>query len=156
MTTRRQFLAPLAVIPVAGWAVWASGAQEPPHPVGPFHLPLDETTALWRDLAQTRFVGPASEPAFPELVLALDGRTVTLRGFLAPLSEGAVHSRFILCANPVSCSACQSPQPATMVQVQSREAVAAHREPVVVTGILRLKPFEGLFYRLDRADIALG
>lgn len=156
MTTRRQFLAPLAVIPVAGWAVWASGAQEPPHPVGPFHLPLDETTALWRDLAQARFVGPASDPAFPDGVMALNGATVTLRGFMVPLSEGVVHSRFILSANPVSCTACQSPRPATMVQVQSRAPVTAHREPVAVTGILRLKPFEGLFYRLDRAEIAVG
>lgn len=156
MTTRRQFLAPLAVIPVAGWAVWASGAEEPPHPVGPFHLPLDQTTALWRDLTRVRFVGPASEPDFPESIIALDGKTVRLRGFMVPLSDGAVHSRFILSANPVSCSACQSPRPATMVEVQTRGPVAASREPVAVSGILRLKPFEGLFYRLDRAEVAVG
>lgn len=156
MTTRRQFLAPLAVIPVAGWAVWASGAQEPPHPVGAFHLPMDGTTALWRDLAQVRFVGPASEPAFPERVTALDGQTVILRGFMVPLTDGALHSRFILSANPVSCTACQSPRPATMVQVQTRAAMPSHHDPVVLTGILRLKPFEGLFYRLDRAEVALG
>lgn len=129
MATHRQSQATLAVLPVAGWAVWASGAQEPSHPIGPFHIPLHKTTALWRDLAQVRFVGPASNPVFFERVTAVDGATVTLRGFMVPLSEPKVLSRFILSANPISCAACQSPRPATMVQVQSRHPATVNRWP---------------------------
>lgn len=152
MTTRRQLLFPLAFAPVAGWAVWSGGAAEPVHPFGRFHLPLDEATALWRDLAQAR-IGTLADPEFPAKVKALDGKPVSLRGFMLPLAEGAQHSRFILAANPVGCTACERPSPATMLNVQVKAPVRETREPVVVTGTLRLKPHEGLFYRLDRAEL---
>lgn len=153
MTSRRQFLMPLALAPVAGWAIWAAGAAEPAsHSVGPFHLPLDETTAIWRDLAQVRLAGPTGDPLFPTRVSTLDGQRVTVRGFMVRLGEGASHTRFILAANPVSCPACQSPSPSTMLHVHSRIPLAETQEPMVLSGMLRLRPHEGLFYRLDRAE----
>lgn len=155
MTPRRQVLLPLALLPVAGWAVWASGAEEPLHPPGPFHLPLDETTTLWRELAEVRFHGATSDPVFPAAVRALEGTPVRLRGFMVPLAGGASHSRFILSANPVGCSVCQNPRPSTMVQVQARGPVPARTDPMTVSGVLRLKPFDGLFYRIDRAETLL-
>lgn len=151
-TTRRQVLLPLALAPVAGWAVWAAGAQEPAHPVGPFHLPLDRTTALWRDLAQVRLAGPAADPLFPTQVKALDGQSVTVRGFMVPLGEAAAHTRFILAANPVGCAACQTPNPSTMVIVHSQIPLRETREAVILSGTLRLRPQDGLFYRLDSAE----
>lgn len=153
MTTRRQLLLPLALAPVAGWAIWAAGAPEPAsHSVGPFHLPLDETTAIWRDLAQVRLAGPTGDPQFPTKISALDGQRVTARGFMVPLSEGNAHTRFILAANPVSCPVCQTPAPATMLYVHSRVPLRETQEPVVLSGTLRLRPHDGLFYRLDRAE----
>lgn len=157
MTSRRQFLMPLAVAPIAGWAIWAAGAAEPAsHGAGPFHLPLDGTTALWRDLSQVRLAGPTGDPSFPTRVSALDGQRVTARGFMVPLGEGTAHTRFILAANPVSCPACQSPSPSTMLYVHSRIPVAATPEPVTLSGTLRLRPQEGLFYRLDRAELQIA
>lgn len=153
MTTRRQMLLPLALAPVAGWAIWATGAKEPTHPAGPFHLPLDESTALWRDLAQVRIAGPAADPQFPTRVKALDGQTVTVRGFMVPLSDAAAHNRFILAANPVACPACRSPNPSTMLYVRSQIPMRETQEPVILTGTLSLHPLEGLFYRLDRAEL---
>lgn len=153
MTTRRQVLVPLALAPVAGWAIWAAGAAEAPaHATGPFHLPLDENTALWRDLAQVRLGGLAGDPQFPMRVSALDGRPVAVRGFMVPLGDGAAHNRFILAANPVSCPACQSPSPSSMLYVHSQIPLSETREPVTLAGTLRLRPQEGLFYRLDRAE----
>ncbi|MBP2226926.1 hypothetical protein J2847_000193 [Azospirillum agricola] len=153
MTTRRQVLVPLALAPVAGWAIWAAGAADAPaHAAGPFHLPLDESTALWRDLAQVRLGGPAGDPQFPIRVSALDGRPVAVRGFMVPLAGGAAHNRFILSANPLNCPACESPSPSSMLYVHSRSALAETREPLLLTGTLRLSPQEGLFYRLDRAE----
>ncbi|MBP2296718.1 DUF3299 domain-containing protein [Azospirillum rugosum] len=152
MTSRRQLLMPLALAPVAGWAIWATGATEPTHPVGPFHLPLDDTTALWRDLVQVRMDGPAADPKFPTHVTALNGKQVTVRGFMIPLSDAAAHNRFILAANPIACPACQRPNPATMLHVHSQIPMRESQEPVVLSGTLRLHPQEGLFYRLDRAE----
>ncbi len=153
MTTRRQVLLPLALAPVAGWAVWAAGAAETPaHATGPFHLPFDETTAIWRDLAQVRLGGLAGDPQFPTRVSALDGRPVAVRGFMVPLGEGASHNRFILAANPVGCPACQSPNPSSMIYVHSQIPLGETQEPVTLAGTLRLRPQEGLFYRLDRAE----
>lgn len=152
MTSRRQLLMPLALAPVAGWAIWATNATEPTHPVGPFHLPLDETTALWRDLAQVRMDGPSANPNFPTRVTALDGKPVTVRGFMIPLSDAPAHNRFILAANPVSCPACRTPNPATMLHVHSQIPLHESEEPILLGGTLRLQPREGLFYRLDRAE----
>lgn len=153
MPARRQFLLPLALAPVAGWAVWAAGTPEAPsHPAGSFHLPLDETTAIWRDLGTVRMGGLAGDPQFPMKVSALDGRPVTVRGFMVPLTDGAIHDRFILSANPMGCPACQSPGPATMMHVRTAVALPATREPLTLAGTLRLRPQEGLFYRLDSAE----
>lgn len=153
MTTRRQVLLPLALAPVAGMAVWAGGAAEPTHPVGRFHLALDEFTALWRDLANVRLTGAAAMPEFPESVRALDGKPVSLRGFMVPLTDGGPQRRFILAANPVGCPACERPGPASMLHVHAKVAAAETRNAVVVSGTLRLKPDEGLFYRLEQATV---
>lgn len=151
--TRRQVLMPLALTPVAGWAIWAAGAQEPTHPVGPFHLPLDRATALWHDLAQVRLAGPAADPQFPTQVRALDGQSVAVRGFMVPLADAPAHNRFILAANPVGCAACHTPGPSTMLLVHSQIPLRETREPVVLSGTLRLHPRDGLFYRLDSAEL---
>ena len=153
MITRRQVLLPLALAPVAGWAIWAVGAGDgPAHATGRFHLPLDETTALWRDLSHVRLGGLAGDPQFPVRVSALDGHPVTVRGFMVPLNDGTAHNRFILSANPMSCPACQGPSPSSMLHVHSLSPVSDTREPLLLTGTLRLRPQEGLFYRLDRAE----
>ncbi|WP_353859245.1 hypothetical protein [Azospirillum formosense] len=153
MTSRRQVLLPLALAPLAGWAIWATSASEPTHPAGPFHLPLDDTTALWRDLVQVRMEGPAANPVFPTRVKALDGKLVTVRGFMVPLGDAPAHNRFILAANPVSCPACHRPGPSSMLYVHSQIPVRETQGPVMMTGTLRLNPLEGLFYRLDRAEL---
>lgn len=155
MRTRRQVLLPLALVPVAGMAVWAGGAAEPTHPAGRFHLALDELTALWRDLADVRLAGAASAPEFPAKVKALDGAQVTLRGFMVALTDGGPQRRFILAANPVGCPACVGPGPASMLHVQVKTPVAETRDAVVVAGTLRLKPHEGLFYRLEQASVRI-
>ncbi|WP_035691657.1 DUF3299 domain-containing protein [Azospirillum halopraeferens] len=155
MTTRRQVLMPLALAPVAGWAIWSVGAAEPVHPVSRFHLPADPFTAPWRDLAQAR-LNHRAEPEFPAAVRELEGLTVRLRGFMVPLREGTRHSRFILAANPVGCPACERPGPATMVRVEVREPLAESRNPLVIAGTLRLHPHDGLFYRLDGAEPLYG
>lgn len=153
MTTRRRVLLPLALAPVAGWAVWAAGSAEPTHPASRFHLPLDEMTALWRDLVQVRITGRFAAPEIPARVRDLEGREVALRGFMVPLADQPVHNRFILAANPVGCPACEAPAPATMLHVHARTPVRESRDPVLVTGTLRIKPHEGLFYRLERAEL---
>lgn len=153
MTTRRQVLLPLALVPVAGMAVWAGGAAEPSHPAGRFHLALDELTALWRELADVRLAGVTAVPQFPDAVKALDGKPVSLRGFMVPLTDGGPQRRFILAANPVGCPACERPGPASMLHVQVRVPAPETRDAVVVSGTLRLKPHEGLFYRLEQASV---
>ncbi|MGQ9371384.1 DUF3299 domain-containing protein [Azospirillum sp. A39] len=155
MTTRRHVLMPLALAPVAGWAIWSSGSGEPTHPFSRFHLPVDELTALWRELSRVH-IGHGAAPEFPANVRGLDGQPVRLRGYMVPLDEASRHRRFILAANPVGCPACERPSPATMVHVNIREPVPDTRDAIVLAGTLRLMPQEGLFYRLESADLAFA
>ena len=105
----------------------------------PVRGPQDDRDLLaWDGLAAYAY-----EPGLrnlPESLKALDGKTVTMRGFLAALYEYDDIHEFVLVRNPASC--CFGP-PATfteqvLVRLSTKDGLPHTSERVEVTGVMRV------------------
>lgn len=162
MASRRAFIMPLALAPAAAWAVWRLGAAEPELPpgadhAGGLHLGNDPAAALWREFMRGRRDGGAMTPAaFSDAVAALDGREVTLRGFMAPLQDAPSHRRFLFAPNPPGCPGCRPLAAFSLLDVRAAAALPMKQGPVLLRGELRLRRYDDLPYRLESAAVVAG
>lgn len=91
--------------------------------------------------------------AFPPEVRALNGRTVTLSGFMLPLDTDAKARHFLLSKYTPVCFFCPPGQPNEVVEVVAAAGVPVTDRMLNVTGRLTLtnEADKGLFFRLDQA-----
>ena len=120
------------------------------------HAPKD--LVLWGELARTRVVrgGGRLTPTFLPSVLALDGKTVSLLGFMAPVKRGKAHTQFLLSDKRFLCDRCESsPPPASIVEVNTQVGEPLRDRPIWVRGKLQLVKDSpnGLVYRLNAAKV---
>ncbi len=95
------------------------------------------------------------KPVFTKEVRALDGKVVTLPGFLVPFDGGMKAKRFMLSSLPLNaCFFCGVGGPETVVEVFSVKDVTYTDKPVQVTGTLRLNDSDPdrLIYTLEKAE----
>lgn len=179
MTPRRALLLPLALAPLAGWAVWRAGEAEPDGAAagayavgvgagagagqghagaaGALHLGDDPMAALWRRLMSvTRDAAPMAPARFHPDVTALDGAEITLRGFMVALSDGGAQRRFLFAPNPPGCPGCQPLNWSSLLDARGARPLVPAADPVTLTGVLRLRRHEELVYRLDGATPVAG
>ena len=93
------------------------------------------------------------DAVFPPAVAALDGKVVTVSGFMTPLeAEGRVR-HFILTRRSVTCPFCPPNAPNEAVEVRLSQPVPVTDEEVTVAGRLSLTRASsaGLFYALPDA-----
>lgn len=107
----------------------------------------------WDALA-TATINDDSSAAFPAALAAVDGKQVTLAGFMAPLDEVGQVSLFLLLEFPAGCFYCQTPEPTGIVLVSLADRVRSPILPqlVKVAGRLRLNrddPEDFLFHLSD-------
>lgn len=91
--------------------------------------------------------------SFTSELLALDGKTVKLVGFIYPLEAAEQHQRFLLSAYPPSCPFCLPGGATEMVEVLASAPVRFTYDALVLEGrfeLLRDDP-SGLLYRLHDA-----
>lgn len=97
------------------------------------------------------------KPAFPPQVQALDGKTVTVKGFMFPLESEEAQKLFLLGPFPVSCPYHYHVTPSMVIEVHAdKKPVKFTYDPITVTGTLRLVPQDfdtGVFYRLEQASM---
>ena len=94
-------------------------------------------------------------PDFGEDIKALDGKVISLKGYMMPLEQSKEQTNFILSANPIaSCFFCGPDGASSLVEIQARKAVAFSYNPVIITGTLELLEDDpmGMFYRLVNAE----
>lgn len=171
MRTRRGMLPLLAAAPALTWMIWdrmagdavprGAGAARAGGAGDGFHLPETDDTRLWRALARTRPAEGAASAGIEPAVAALEGRTVTLTGFVVPTDAGRRFRRFLFAANPPGCPGCGAGglgriiQARTLRDVTLRDAVARDDagapKPFTLTGTLRLRRDTGLIFLLDGA-----
>lgn len=160
--------APVHAHPVAEPATAPShsgGHSHGHHHVPPEHRlsPSDfegapEDLVLWGELAKAGVTRKAGryDVAFLPPVLALEGRTITLIGFMAPVHPGEREKQFLLSDTRFLCDTCQSaPAPQSIVEVNAKEGQPVHERPIMVRGKLELvrdSP-HGLIYRLHDATV---
>jgi hypothetical protein len=124
-------------------------------------LPPISATAVnslpWAVLAET-MVDRKFKPSFAKYLTELDGKEVTLNGFIQPLREDADLSAFLLIENPVGCWYCEMPEITGIVYVEMPRGKAANytRGLVRVVGRLALNATnpEEFLYTIQNARVS--
>lgn len=110
----------------------------------------------WAVLAETAIDRPF-RPRFHPHLRKLDGKTVTLTGFMQPVSMDPNVSGFMLIEYPIGCWFCETPEPAGIVYVEiaGDRTVPVKRGRIKVEGALKLNTSdpEDFFYTVTGASI---
>lgn len=123
-----------------------------------------QTASAWPTMARVTFTKEYDEllglkvdkPVFSEAVQALDGETVTLRGYVIPTEGYKSHEEFVFSAYPyASCFFCGGAGPETVVEVLAKAPIAYSADAVTLTGKLVLNGDDpnALMYRLEEAEV---
>ena len=112
---------------------------------------------LWRKfvncpLGYDEETGIYSIKLTPE-VKRLDGKTVTMRGFVLPMDGSDRTKHFLLTRNTPVCMYCPPGQPNEVVEVQAAKPIQWSERIVTVTGILRLVNDQerAVFFKMENA-----
>lgn len=96
-------------------------------------------------------------PTFPKYLQQLNGKLVTLSGYLQPLGDDPEGGAFMLIENPVGCWYCEMPDMTGIVFVElpAGQLHRATRDPVKVTGKLKLNDGdpESFLYTISEAKV---
>lgn len=110
----------------------------------------------WGVLAETS-VAPVFKPKFHEHLKKLDGKRVSLTGYMQPVSMDPEVGGFMLIEYPVGCWFCETPEPGGIlyVEVGGGKSVAVKRGRVKVEGVLKLNASdpEDFLYTLTGATV---
>jgi hypothetical protein len=93
----------------------------------------------WPVLAATVF-DTKGRPTFTKYLNQLDGKTVTLTGFMQSTQDGLLVASFFLLEYPIGCWFCEVPDPTGLIYVELPEGKTTElrRGLVKVTGVLEL------------------
>ena len=96
------------------------------------------------------------KPVFSEEIKALNGKVVTVKGYIIPVEGFKGHTEFILSAFPYSmCFFCGAAGPETVMEIMAAVPVEYTTEAIVLTGKLKLNDSDvnQLMYSLSEARI---
>lgn len=101
--------------------------------------PKGVNTLPWSVVTETT-LDRQYRPTFPRYLKDLDGKQVTLNGYLQPLGDDADLNAFLLVEYPIGCWYCEQPEPTAILLVELPEGKTHPytREQVKVHGKLRL------------------
>ncbi len=120
--------------------------------------------SLWKTLAKItykkefdEFLGfKIDKPVFSEAIKALDGKEVTVKGFIIPVEGYKGHKEFILSAFPYSmCFFCGGAGPESVMEVSAIEPIEYSTEAITIKGKLKLNSDDvnELMYALTGAKL---
>ncbi len=101
----------------------------------------------WKTLSKITFVKKYDEllgfkvdlPVFSPEVKKLEGKIVTLRGYIIPVEGYKSHKEFVFSAYPYNlCFFCGGAGPETVMEVFSKEPIKYTADPIVIKGRLKL------------------
>jgi len=117
---------------------------------------------VWKTLAQLTYKKEMDEflgfkidkPVFGEPVKALDGKEITIRGYIIPVEGYKDQTEFVFSAYPYSmCFFCGGAGPETVMEVKARESVPYTADPITIKGTLHLNAddINALMYKMTDA-----
>jgi len=124
-------------------------------------LPPVSDTAVnvlpWAVVTETS-VDREFKPTFPKYLQELEGKQVSLTGFMRPLDENAQVGVFLLIEYPVGCWFCEVPDTTSLIVVElpGDETIDLRRGLIKVTGKLKLNATdpEKFLYTIEKAKVA--
>ena len=119
---------------------------------------------MWKTLAKItykkeydEFLGfKIDKPVFSAEIQQMEGKEVTIKGYIIPVEGYKSHTEFIFSAFPYNmCFFCGGAGPETVMEVMSSEPVKYTAESVTLTGKLVLNPddINSLMYKLEDARL---
>ena len=150
---RIAFVLALSMVPMAS----CSHAQQanPNHLVD--HKPL--MNLVWKTFDQLMYKvtqkdgQPVYTPHFPENLQRLNGKTVTIKGYMVPIEPGRRHHTFLLSVLPVyQCMFCgqNGIPPMVEISMDAKTKLAFGEEPISIRGVVYLNATDD-----TRSDIQL-
>ena len=113
---------------------------------------------LWGDLARALVVrkGSTYQTTFLPPVLALDGKTISIIGYVTPvMTKDTPSKQFLLSDHVFLCDECEPPTPTELVEVNTKDFVMAKDGVATIRGqfeVVKNDP-KGLAYRLNKAIV---
>jgi hypothetical protein len=101
-------------------------------------------------------LGEYDKPIFSPSTKALQGKTVTLPGYMVPFDNGIKGSEFMLSSLPLNaCFFCGVGGPETVIQVKLKSETSYREKPIEVKGVLKLNDTDPdkMIYILENAEI---
>ena len=111
------------------------------------NLLAQENKNVWKSLSKITYTKEYDElmgfkvdvPVFSDEVLALEGKEVTIQGYIIPVEGYKSHSEFIFSAYPYNmCFFCGGAGPETVMEVSAIEPVKYTAEQITIKGKLEL------------------
>jgi hypothetical protein len=117
---------------------------------------------VWPKLYDIRFekakdkLGEYEKPIFSQAAKSLEGKVVSLPGYMVPFENGGVKGKkFILTSLPLNaCFFCGVGGPESVIEINLKEEITYTESPVEIKGILRLndKDPDRMIYRIEQAE----
>lgn len=124
----------------------------------------DKKVNSWKTLSKITFKKQYDEflgfkvdvPVFSNEVQKLDGKEITIRGYIIPVEGYKSHKEFVFSAFPYNmCFFCGGAGPETVMEVTAVEAIEYTADPVTIKGILQLNSgdINKLIYSLTEVEL---
>lgn len=118
----------------------------------------------WRALGKITFKKEYDElmgfkidkPVFSKEVLAMEGKEITIKGYIIPVEGYKSHKEFIFSAFPYNmCFFCGGAGPETVMEVEAATPVKFTNEAITLKGTLRLNAddINRLMYKIENAKM---
>lgn len=137
--------------------LWSSFAAPTPHTTA--LNTLENHDDVWKILLKVKstYKDLVYIPHFTSEVKALDGKIITIKGYMYPLEEATKHEFFMLSYYPVNvCFFCGGSGPESVVEVSASKPIPYTSKPITLRGKLKLNANDPnrLFFLLLSAEVA--
>jgi hypothetical protein len=127
-----------------------------------FNSNAQDTQGAWKKLSKVTFKKQYDDllgfkidiPVFSEEVKSMNGKEITVRGYIVPTNGYKSHSDFVFSAFPYNmCFFCGGAGPETVMEVESKESITYTAEVITIKGTLELNDEDPnrLMYKLKDA-----